>query len=269
MILFPASAAVSASRNGHLAHPRPHRRRSRRGRSISALELADFREAAYRLFSQALLYPAGERFAALGDAAAELAQDDAALVQFAFYADWRRVLARVKEAGGESDRHLEEQYVALFGASPGGVPCPPYESAFLSPSGQPDGLQLARIEAAYSEIGLVPSPDIGELPDHVAIELEFMAMLCGQEADAWEEENTADAVKAMRRAKRFLDGHLSVWLSAFARRLAAADKDGFYRTVSEGAAAFVLYDRDWLAVFLEGLSRPDGTPLTNGSQVMS
>ena len=260
---------MAASRNGHLTHERPRRRQARRDRSMPTLELADFREAAYRLFSQALLYPADERIAALGDAAAELALDDAALVQFAFYADWRRVLSAVQQAAGPgAHRSLEEAHIALFGARKAGTLCPPYESAFLSPGGQPDGLQLARIEAAYSEIGLVPSRELGELPDHVTIELEFMAMLCGQEADAWEEEDTAGAVKAMRRAKRFLNGHLSVWLPAFARHVAASDEDGFYATVSETAAAFALYDRDWLAVFLEGLSGPDGTPITNGSQVM-
>lgn len=263
---------MAASRNGQLIHRRPRRRQARRGRSIPTLELAGFREAAYRLFSQALLYPAGERLAALATATKELTQDDHVAAQFAFYADWRRVLARVQDVGGEPDRHLEEQYIALFGVSPGGVPCPPYESAFLSANGQPDGLQMARIEAAYSEIGLVPSPDLGELPDHVAIELEFMAMLCGQEAAAWEEDDVAGAVKAMRRAKRFLDGHLSVWLPAFAHQLAAVDKNGFYRTISEGAAVFALYDRDLLAAFLDGLSRIDKPPLENrpnGSQVMS
>ncbi|MEE9208360.1 MAG: molecular chaperone TorD family protein, partial [Gemmatimonadota bacterium] len=245
---------MAASRNGQLIHRQPRRRQTRRGRSIPTLELAGFREAAYRLFSQALLYPAGERLAALATATKELAQDDHVAAQFAFYGDWRRVLALVGGVGAPR-LDLEEQHVALFGASRAGPLCPPYESAFLSPSGQLDGLQLARVEAAYSVIGLVPSPDLGELPDHVAIELEFMAMLCGQEAVAWEAEDTPNAVKAMRRAKRFLDGHLSVWLPAFARRLAATDKDGFYRTVSEGAAAFVLYDRDLLAAFVDGLSR--------------
>ncbi len=262
---------MAASRNGQLIHRRPRRRQTRRGCSIPTFELAGFREAAYRLFSQAFLYPADERLTALAAATQELAQDDHVAAQFAFYIDWRRILAFVGSVGAPRI-DLEEQHVALFGASKAGTLCPPYESAYLSPSGQPDGLSLARIEAAYSEIGIAPSPETGELPDHVAIELEFMAMLCGQEAAAWEEDDVAGAVKAMRRAKRFLDGHLSVWLPAFARRLAATDKDGFYCTVSEGAAAFVLYDRDLVAAFLDGLSRIDKPPpenRPNGSQVMS
>jgi len=262
---------MAVSRNGHPTQERPRRKQTRRGRSMPTLELAGFREGAYRLFSQALLYPAEERLAALATATEELSQDDNVLAQFAFFADWRRVLARVRDVGGPR-RDLEEQHFALFGASKAGTLCPPYESVFLSPTGQPDGLLMARVEAAYSEIGIAPSPETGELPDHVAIELEFMAMLCGQEAAAWEEDDVAGAVKAMRRAKRFLDGHLSVWLPAFAGRLATADKDGFYRTVSEGAAAFVLYDRDLLTAFLEGLSRVSDAPpedRSNGSQVKS
>jgi len=263
---------MALSRNGHLVEERPRRKRTRRGRSMPTLELAGFREAAYRLFSQAFLYPAEERLAALATATEELNQDDNVLAQFAFFADWRRVLARVRDVGGAPRLDLEEQHVALFGASKAGTLCPPYESAFLSPTGQPDALLMARIEAAYSEIGLLPSPKLGELPDHVAIELEFMAMLCGQEAAAWEDDDVAGAIKAMRKARRFLDGHLSVWLPGFARQLAAADKDGFYRAVSKGAAAFALYDRDLLIVFLEGLSRINGAPpedRSNGAQVTS
>ncbi len=262
---------MAVSRNGHLAHERPRRKQTRRGRSMPTLELAGFREGAYRLFSQALLYPADERLAALATATEELAQDDHVLAQFAFFADWRRVLARLRDVG-RPRRDLEEQHVALFGASKAGTLCPPYESAFLSRSGQPDALLMAGIEAAYSEIGITPSPETGELPDHVAIELEFMAMLSGQEAAAWEADDVAGAVKAMRRAKRFLDGHLAVWLPAFARQLAVADKVGFYRSVSEGAAAFALYDRDLLAAFLDGLSRVSEAPPedhSNGSRMTS
>ena len=262
---------MAVSRNGHLAQERSRRKQTRRGRSMPTLELAGFREGAYRLFSQALLYPAHERLAALATATEELSQDDSVLAQFAFFADWRRVLARLRDVGGPR-RDLEEQHIALFGAGRTGTLCPPYESAFLSSSGQPDAMLMAGIEAAYSEIGLAPSPETGELPDHIAIELEFMAMLCGQEAAAWEEDDVAGAVKAMRRAKRFLSGHLSVWLPAFAGRLAVADKDGFYRAVSEGAAAFVLYDRDLVTAFLEGLSRISESPpedRSNGSQVKS
>ncbi len=232
---------------------------------MPTLELASFREGAYRLFSQALLYPAEERLAGLAIATEEMSQDDSSLAQFAFFADWRRVLARVRDVGSAPRLDLEEQYVALFGATKAGTLCPPYESAFLSPIGQPDGLQLARIEAAYSEIGLLPSPDLGELPDHIAIELEFMAMLCGLEAAAWEDDDVAGAVKAMRKARRFLDGHLSVWLPGFSRQLAVADKDGFYRTVCKGATAFVLYDRDLLAAFMEGLSKINGAGPEDGS----
>ncbi len=261
---------MDSSRNGHLVHERPRRKQAPRARSLPTLELASFREGAYRLFSQALLYPAEERLAALATATEELDQNDNALAQFAFFADWRRLLARVRGVGGPR-RDLEEQHVALFGASKAGTLCPPYESAMLSPTGQPDALLMARIEAAYSAIGLAPSPDLGELPDHVSIELEFMAMLCGQEAAAWDVDDVPSAVKAMRRAKRFLDGHLSTWLPAFARQLASADKDGFYRTVSAGAATFVQYDRDLLEAFLEGLLRIGGEPPenhTNGAPVM-
>lgn len=250
---------MRASRNGHLVNELPRQTRTRRGSSMLTLELARFREGAYRLFSQALLYPSPKRLATLATATEELGLGDNTLAQFAFFGDWRRVLARLRDVGGPRP-DLEEQHVALFGASKAGTLCPPYESVFMSPSGQPDGLLMARVEAAYSEIGIAPSPDTGELPDHVAIELEFMAMLCGQEAAAWEANVVADAARSMRRAKRFLEGHLSVWLPAFSRQLARADKDGFYRTVSEGAAAFVLYDRDLVAAFLEGLSRIADAP---------
>jgi TorA maturation chaperone TorD len=132
-----------------------------------------------------------------------------------------------------------------------GVPCPPYESVYREQAGGGSGWLLAQVEREYEAAGLAPSPDLGELPDHVAVEIEFMAVLSGWEAQAWEEENLAQGIDALRRQKAFLDSHLALWFPTFARQVMATDSGGTYAPVCEGAQAFMGYDSDMLGALLE------------------
>lgn len=206
--------------------------------------LARLRERIYRLLSQTLLYPEDAHIHGLADAAETLFWDEESLARFAFHPVCRRLRTALLAQRGRPAVDMQTMFVRLFSAGPRGVPCPPYESAYRDAAGRADGWLLAEVEAAYAVAGVGASPAVGELPDHVAVELEFLAILCGCEADAWEREAVAVAAKALSRQQRFLQDHLSRWLSPFARRVARAAPGSFYATVSSCADDFVAYDAD-------------------------
>ena len=83
----------------------------------------------------------------------------------------------------------------------------------------------------------------GEPADHVTVELEFMAFLCGKEAATWDVDEREAGLILVREA-RFLEAHLARWLPAFADRLASAPDPGIYRALGEAAHSFVQHDRD-------------------------
>lgn len=241
---------------GHIP-PAQHRHREMSQRRMPLTHLARLREGTYRLFSQAFLYPDEERLTALGAAANELWKERAALPQFAFFGQWSEALRSLLDLGQRGLSGIQTAYVSMFAANSAGIPCLPYESVYREPAGQPTGWLLAQVESEYTAAGFALSPAIGELPDHVAVEMEFMALLCGREARAWEERIPTQGIRTVRRQKNFLDSHLSVWFPKFARLVAATDSGGAFAVVGEGAQAFIGHDRDLLGALLETLPAGD------------
>jgi TorA maturation chaperone TorD len=218
---------------------------------IVKADLARFREATYQLVSQTFLYPKEERLEAVAAVADELWKASDALAPLAFYVRWRELLGVLRQVDQQDARAIQGRYVSLFAANSTGVPCQPYESAYREASGEGTGWVLAQLEGTYAAAGVSVAGTTGEMPDHVSVEMEYLAFLCGQEAEAWEQERVNEASAALGKQKRFLGRHLSVWFPLFARRVAAADSDGVFRTISEGAQAFMGHDVDLIDALLQ------------------
>lgn len=213
--------------------------------------LAGVREAVYRSISEALLYPSDDRIAALRNAKNGLAAQSDTAAQFAFYEDWRSLLSTLGTLDGARTGELQGQYIRLFQAAPGGVPCPPYESFYVDDGRLPTGWVLALVEGEFLLAGVAISPEVHEQPDHIAMELEFLAILCGQESAAWEDGDPVQARKALHTERRFLSRHLCSWLPSFAERVSVADTTGFYNAISAAGDAFVRYDADLVSALYE------------------
>jgi TorA maturation chaperone TorD len=94
-----------------------------------------------------------------------------------------------------------------------GQEVPPYEGVFLHARALLGGPRTQAVRRAMAEGGF--SPDTADTePDHVGVELAFLAHLCGAEADAWRDglEATAGRIQGLQRA--FLRLHLLRWLPA-------------------------------------------------------
>lgn len=135
------------------------------------------------------------------------------------------------------------EYSALF-LGPGGH-IAPYESVQIVDDGGgslngPETVAVARyLEAA----GFVYDGDYHGLPDHIGIELEFLASLTATEAQAWQNRDAQAARNSLTFQRDFMDRHLSKWAGKFFDQVIKRAEHPFYRAVSALGAAFLSRER--------------------------
>jgi len=115
---------------------------------------------------------------------------------------------------------LQAAYVYLFINALPEVPCPPYGSFYLE--GTLMGESTVQLSRLYAEYGF----EAEELADHIAVELEFIALLSILASDP-----------AVREDYEFFLDHLRQWAPAFFTAVKENDASGFYGRVVQLAAA--------------------------------
>lgn len=204
-------------------------------------DLARLRQAAYRVFGEALGFPDTERRATLAGVARELHEQSAPLVGLAVFPRWMELLHALENVGNGAGRHLVDTYARLFVPSAQGQ-CHATASPYLAPD-QP-ALLMARLEREYATSGFALAPASAQPPDHAAVEMDFMSLLCAEEAGAWTRQLLGEGVSRLDHEAGFLAGHLCCWFPEFARRVSTEDCGGFYALVTATARAFVVHDLD-------------------------
>jgi TorA maturation chaperone TorD len=132
-------------------------------------------------------------------------------------------LAKIGTTWGENGNHgdlqaLQGEYVRLFINALPEVPCPPYGSFYLE--GALMGESTVRLKKLYASYGWQTE----EMADHIAVELEFLALLAALGEDA-----------AVRDDLDFLWDHLHHWAPTFLNRVEENDRSGFYGALSRYA----------------------------------
>jgi TorA maturation chaperone TorD len=150
----------------------------------------------------------------------------------------------------DDERSHNACYEAVFGLLVSSN-CPPYETEYInSKFAFQRSNTLADVRGFYQAFGLTPSDRNPERPDHIAIELEFMACLLGLERDA-ATGSTDDRHhrQVCREAQAtFLQQHLAWWAPTFAVLLENADDSGFYSAAGGFLAALIPAERALLSV---------------------
>jgi TorA maturation chaperone TorD len=134
-------------------------------------------------------------------------------------------------------------FARLFGHTTRGLVCA-CETEWGPDSGFHQPQQLADLAGYYLAFGVKPIAASDVRVDHIACECEFMDFLSRKEAlllsgeVRWEDEGETLAV-TRQAAREFLRHHLGRFGRAFATRVVAEDRDGFYGTLGLMLLAFV------------------------------
>jgi len=135
------------------------------------------------------------------------------------------------------------EYGRLF-LGPGTLPCPPYGSMYL------DGVVMgpSALDAVrrYQDDGLKVHASWREPPDHIAVELGFMARLSAAYSRADDADEDADAARLLRIQAEFLRDHLGRWAPLFAERLGQATSCHLFRFLSGFLPVWLSFDGELL-----------------------
>ncbi|MEE8357731.1 MAG: molecular chaperone TorD family protein [Anaerolineales bacterium] len=209
-----------------------------------------FRQTLYRLLCSVFLYPQEEMLADLQTGVKELHNSRLYWNEYEFADKLRQLISKIIDLDLNDRLPLVNEYNRLFLVKP---KVPPYETTYLKLPGQSDGMIGAELSGVYGLAGLAVSPEMNELPDHVAVQLEFMSFLCEKELIALQNNDQEVLADSQQEQRRFLRDHLARWFPQFAKKaLEEADRDSFYRQVVETTYAFLYNELDVLDIRLEG-----------------
>ncbi len=169
----------------------------------------------YHFLSLCLLYPQPDLILQLRQAAATAGLPEATELAAVF--------------AKESLETLQVEHTHLFVNNAQGVPCPPYEAAYID--GQLLTATTAAVAAAYARWGIEHSL---ETADFLPVELQFVAYL----AELAEQSEQHDTIDLARR--RFQAEHLQPWLSRFAADLQQHATVACYRQAGKLLAGLAL-----------------------------
>jgi TorA maturation chaperone TorD len=136
---------------------------------------------------------------------------------------------------------LTVEHARLF-IGPFQLVAPPYGSIYLDDAKTVMGDSTARIAAFYHACGLHLADDFHELPDHFAVELEFMSYLAFKQREAEVSGDTDEVARLVSLQREFLDSFLLPWLEPFTAAVIIDNEAPFYQAIAGCTATFIHAD---------------------------
>ena len=136
---------------------------------------------------------------------------------------------------------LAVEHARLF-VGPFQLVAPPYGSIYLDDAKTVMGDSTAKVAAFYHACGLHLADDFHELPDHFAVELEFMSYLAFKQREAEAAGDKAEVARLVALQREFLDRFLLPWLEPFTSAVVIDAEAPFYQAIARCTAAFINAD---------------------------
>jgi putative dimethyl sulfoxide reductase chaperone len=137
---------------------------------------------------------------------------------------------------------LAEEYTRLF-LGPG-KHISPHESVQLRRgSGTLWGEETVLVKRFIEAAGFDFEDDFNGIPDHISVELEFLAKLAEAEAEAWAADNGASANNILEWQRDFISRHAGKWMPGFCTKVAKEARLPFYRVFSKVLKAFLVGEK--------------------------
>jgi putative dimethyl sulfoxide reductase chaperone len=150
----------------------------------------------------------------------------------------KEAVAAMKTVSPES---LAVEHARLF-IGPFQLVAPPYGSIYLDDAKAVMGDSTARVAAFYHSCGLHLADDFHELPDHFAVELEFMSYLAFKQREAEASGDSDEVARFISLQKEFLGRVLMPWLKPFTSAIITDGEAPFYQAIARCTAAFINAD---------------------------
>lgn len=156
------------------------------------------------------------------------------------YAEPLARLHQASEAARGDPGSIRDEYVRLFLKGD----APPYETSYDTvPAGSPrsgEPQQMADIAGFYGAFGFQVARD---RPDHLAAEMEYVALLCVKQAFAHLAEEGEGAAVCAEARDKFLAEHLAPWLPAFRQRVEKSSRHPYLTSLAALVTTLVEADR--------------------------
>jgi TorA maturation chaperone TorD len=144
-------------------------------------------------------------------------------------------------------RNIRTEYAELF-IGPRPPLAPLFESLYIGYPSRMYTYVTREVRQFYETNGFTVVERNHVPDDHVAYELEFMARLCTQQAEATQREDFEAAAAFVDLQASFLKNHLSKWIPAFLERVEGAYCSAYYRAWCEWLDDFIADDVQSLKV---------------------
>ncbi len=131
-----------------------------------------------------------------------------------------------------SDEELKVAYAKLF-VGPFSLAAAPYGSVYLDDGRRVMGDSTMDVIEWYKKEGLARSDECKDLPDHIAIELEFVSYLMSREITALEAAQPSAAAAYEDKRRLFTESLLGPWVPEFCRSIKEGTDNAFYLALAE------------------------------------
>jgi TorA maturation chaperone TorD len=130
-------------------------------------------------------------------------------------------------------------YTRLF-LGPAAALASPYGSSWLGAKGQTEENSSLAVLDLYSAGGFDVSEEFMDLPDHVAVELEFLYLLTFRSNEARRAGQMDELAAIEQVEQQFLNEHLGTWVGPFANAIKAGAETAFYRELADMTERFIV-----------------------------
>lgn len=150
---------------------------------------------------------------------------------------WPHCLTMEKALQESTAKDLQVEHAALF-IGPFELLAPPYGSVYLDGNHKIMGDSTVSVQNMYRQAGL--QLEEKEVPDHIALELEFASYLAGK-VDEQLNNNELDEMEETKALyTHFLHNTLIRWVPEFCQRIRLETKHAFYSSLSNCLEKFII-----------------------------
>lgn len=193
------------------------------------IELAGERAETYRFFAALYSYQPIEQIArAIRDKSIleALSGSGKGFKMIKEYVESAQKIKKLKDLVEE----LQVEHTSLF-VIPKYTKGRPYESFYLDKERKIGARVTIEVENFMKRAGVEFTSARDEIADYIALELEFMAFLCGKEEEQWKAGDKDVALIYLNLERDFLKNHLGKWIEPFCDDVASEPTANFFKGI--------------------------------------